>query len=96
MHGSQEAVNGTIADLAAVVNAFVDRFPEVESNEKARAAVLLPGLGEAAVRTEDRRRIVAYAPAGSVQLYVVKRCGVPKNRFKTCDAAPPSTECADS
>jgi hypothetical protein len=49
MHGSQEVVNGTIADLAAVVDPFVDRFPEVEPNENARAAVLFPGLGEAGV-----------------------------------------------
>ena len=49
MHGSQEVVDGTIADPAAVVDPFVDRFPEVEPNENARAAVLFPGLGEAGV-----------------------------------------------
>ena len=49
MHGLQEAVNGTIADLAAVFNSLVDRFPEMEPNENARDAVFFPGLGEAGV-----------------------------------------------
>ena len=49
MHGLQEPVNGTIADPTAVVNPLIDRFPEVEPNENARAAVLFPGLGEAGV-----------------------------------------------
>ena len=36
-------------------------------------------------------------PAGSVKLQVVKLMwSVPKNRFRTCDAAPPSTECPES
>jgi hypothetical protein len=41
MHGSQQAVNGTVADLATVFNPLVDRLPEVEPNENAREAVLL-------------------------------------------------------
>jgi hypothetical protein len=49
MHGPQETVDGTIADLAAVFNALVDRFPEVEPNENARDAVLISRLGEAGV-----------------------------------------------
>ena len=49
MHGPQETVDGTIADLAAVVNALVDRFPEMEANENAQDAVFFSRLGEAGV-----------------------------------------------
>jgi hypothetical protein len=49
MHGPQETVDGTVADLTAVVNSLVDRFPEMEPNENARDAVLFSRLGEAGV-----------------------------------------------
>jgi hypothetical protein len=49
MHGPQETVDGTVADLAAVFNPLVDRFPEMEPNENARDAVLISRLGEAGV-----------------------------------------------
>ena len=77
-------------DLPAVFSPHFDGAPEVNADDDARHRVLVRCLGEAGVRTNDGVRIVAVL-AGSVKLQLLKRTrSVPKNRFSTSAAAPPS------
>ena len=62
MHGSQEVVDGTIADLAAVFDPFSTAFRKWKPTRMRERPFSSAGLGEAGVRTQDRRRIVARAP----------------------------------
>src|SRR4029453_3044316 len=61
VHGPEEEIGGTLANISTVIGPFFDRFAEVDPNEGARIRILVRRLGEAGIRAEYRRRIAAGA-----------------------------------
>jgi hypothetical protein len=55
----QEMIDGALADLAAVLNAFLDGLAKMVPDEDARQSVFVRGLREAGVRSPHLMRLLA-------------------------------------
>ena len=76
---------------------FVDRLPEVEPNEMRETPFSSLAWEKLVYERNTGDTSSHVLPAGSVRLQVSKLTrSVPKNRFRTCAATPPSTLCAES